>query len=169
MAPFTSSAREMVFEEDRRTAMMFSTGAGGGRPEIGLLPLARVAMDVATAVLPPYRSRFSKHPFPQPQLLAILCLMRYADGTFREAEVRLREPSEWRALLRLWSGPAPPPCSDSCVDCRTRIQKRLCGESMLRKQMRGHFAQIPHQPAPRKHFQRVVRDVDLPPVKTLAR
>jgi len=88
-------------------------------PEIGLLPLARVAMDVATAVLPPYRSRFSKHPFPQPQVLAILCLLRYADGTFREAEVRLREPSEWRALLRLWSGPDPPPCSDSCVDCRT--------------------------------------------------
>ena len=76
-------------------------------PEIGLLPLARVAMDVATAVLPPYRSRFSKHPFPQPQLLAILCLMRYADGTFREAEVRLREPSEWRACCDCGAGLPP--------------------------------------------------------------
>src|SRR6202451_2970323 len=85
--------------------MMFSTGAGGGMPEIGLLPFARVALDVATAVLPPYRSRFSKHQFTQPQLLAILCLMRYADWTFREAEVRLREHSELRAMLRLSSVP----------------------------------------------------------------
>ncbi len=70
-------------------------------PEIGLLPFARVAMDVATAVLPTYRSRFSKHQFTQPQLLAILCLMRYEDWTFREAEVRLREHSELRVVLRL--------------------------------------------------------------------
>ena len=74
-------------------------------PEIGLLPFARVALDAATAVLPPYRSRFSKHQFTQPQLLAILCLMRYADWTFREAEVRLREHSELRAMLRLSSVP----------------------------------------------------------------
>src|SRR5260370_26784248 len=85
--------------------MMFSTQAGGGMPEIGLLPFARVAMDVATAVLPPYRSRFSKHQFTQPQLLAILCLIRYADWTFREAEVRLREHSELRARLRLLNVP----------------------------------------------------------------
>ena len=58
-------------------------------PEIGLLPFARVALEVATAVLPSYRSRFSKHQFTQPQLLAMLCLMRYEDWTFREAEVRL--------------------------------------------------------------------------------
>ena len=63
-------------------------------PEIGLLPFDRVAMDVGTTVLPAYRSRFSKHQFTQPQLLAILCLMRYEDWTFREAEVRLREHAE---------------------------------------------------------------------------
>ncbi len=74
-------------------------------PEIGLLPFARVALDVATAVLPPYRTRFSKHQFTQPQLLAVLCLMRYEDWTFREAEVRLREHSELRAVLRLSSVP----------------------------------------------------------------
>ena len=74
-------------------------------PEIGLLSFARVARDVATAVLPPYRSRFSKHQFTQPQLLAILCLMRYQDWTFREAKVRLREHSELRAMLRLSSVP----------------------------------------------------------------
>jgi hypothetical protein len=44
--------------------------------EIGLLPLARVGLQVATQVLPPYRTRFSKHRFTQPQLLAVLCLMR---------------------------------------------------------------------------------------------
>lgn len=74
-------------------------------PEIGLLPFARVAMEVATAFLPTYRSRFSKHQFTQPQLLAILCLMRYADGTCREAELLLREHSELRAVLRLLSMP----------------------------------------------------------------
>ena len=73
--------------------------------EFGLLPFARVAWQVATAVLPPYRSRFSKHQFSQPQLLAVLCLMRYEDWTFRETEVRLREHSELRWALRLPSVP----------------------------------------------------------------
>ena len=74
-------------------------------PEIGLLPFARVALDVASAVLPPYRSRFSKHQFTQPQLLAVLCLMRYEDWTFRETEVRLREHRELRETLKLSSVP----------------------------------------------------------------
>src|SRR3989442_3962891 len=73
--------------------------------EVGLLPFARVALQVATQVLPTYRTRFSKHQFTQPQLLAILCLMRYEDWTFREAEVRLREHGELRAVLRLSSVP----------------------------------------------------------------
>jgi len=38
--------------------------------EVGLLPFARIALQVANAVLPRYRSRFSKHQFTQPQLLA---------------------------------------------------------------------------------------------------
>jgi len=57
--------------------------------EVGLLPFARVALQVATQVLPPYRSRFSKHQFTQPQLLAVLCLMRYEDWTFREGRSTL--------------------------------------------------------------------------------
>jgi len=69
--------------------------------EVGLLPFARVALEVATQVLPPYRTRFSKHQFTQPQLLAVLCLMRYEDWTFREAETRLREHQELRAALKL--------------------------------------------------------------------
>ena len=43
--------------------------------EVGLLPFARTALEVATAVLPRYRSRCSKHQFTQSQLLAVLCLM----------------------------------------------------------------------------------------------
>ena len=69
--------------------------------EVGLLPFARIALQVSKAVLPRYRSRFSKHQFTQPQLLAILCLMRYEDWTFREAEVRLGEHRELRQALGL--------------------------------------------------------------------
>ncbi len=74
-------------------------------PEVGLLPFARIALEVATTVLPPYRTRFSKHQFTQPQLLAVLCLMRYEDWTFRETEVRLREHGELRRVLGLNSVP----------------------------------------------------------------
>ncbi|MGH9691754.1 MAG: transposase [Candidatus Acidiferrales bacterium] len=42
-------------------------------------------------------------PFTRPQLLAILCLMRYEDWTFREAEVRLGEHRELRQALGLGS------------------------------------------------------------------
>src|SRR5499425_2907988 len=79
--------------------------AGGEMAEVGLLPFARIALQVSKAVLPRYRSRFSKHQFTQPQLLAILCLMRYEDWTFREAEVRLGEHRELRQALRLRSVP----------------------------------------------------------------
>src|SRR5216684_1297326 len=93
------------FLADKPGRMMFSTQAGGGMPEIGLLPFARVALDVATTVLPTYRSRFSKHQFTQPQLLAVLCLMRYEDWTFREAEVRLGEHRDLREVLQLQTVP----------------------------------------------------------------
>jgi DDE family transposase/transposase-like protein DUF772 len=69
--------------------------------EIGLVQFARVALDVAQTTVPRYRTKFSKHKFTQPQLLAILCLMRYEDWTYREAEVRLREHSELRGALQL--------------------------------------------------------------------
>src|ERR1700746_1838020 len=79
--------------------------AGGAMAEVGLLPFARIALQVSRAVLPRYRSRFSKHQFTQPQLMAILCLMRYEDWTFREAEVRLSEHRELRQVLGLGSVP----------------------------------------------------------------
>ena len=84
---------------------MFSEEAGGTIAEIGLLPFARVALEVAKRVLPPYRSRFGKHQFTQPQLLAVLLLMRYEDRTFREAQVRLGEHRDLREVLQLQSVP----------------------------------------------------------------
>lgn len=74
-------------------------------PEVGLVRFAQVALDVATASVARYRTTFSKHRFTQPQLLTILCLMRYEDWTYREAEVRLAEHSELRRALRLSSVP----------------------------------------------------------------
>ena len=59
--------------------------------EVGLVRFARVALGVAEGVLPDYRTKFSKRTFTQPQLLAVLCLMRYEDWTLRKAEVRLAE------------------------------------------------------------------------------
>src|SRR5690242_15807019 len=96
---------EFVVRIDKSGLTVFSDRAGGTMAEVGLLPFARVALQVATQVLPPYRTRFSKHQFTQPQLLAILCLMRYEDWTLREAEVRLGEHSELRHALGLTSVP----------------------------------------------------------------
>ncbi|MBI2867462.1 MAG: transposase, partial [Chloroflexi bacterium] len=69
--------------------------------EVGLVSFACVSMQVATAVLPRYRSKKSNHLFTQPQLVTILCLMRYEDWTFRETEVRLAEHAELRRALGL--------------------------------------------------------------------
>lgn len=74
--------------------------------EVGLVRFARVALGVAEAVLPDYRTKFSKHVFTQPQLLAVLCLMRYEDWTlWSKAEVRLAEHSELRSALGLPKAP----------------------------------------------------------------
>lgn len=73
--------------------------------EVGLVAFASCALDIAKQVIPMYRSKFSKHTFTRPQLLAILCLMRYEDWTFRETEVRLSEHSELRRALSLEQTP----------------------------------------------------------------
>jgi hypothetical protein len=69
--------------------------------EVGLVLFARAALEVMNEVLPPYGSKFSKHTFTQPQLMTTLCLMRFEDWTFREAEVRLAEHSDLRHALGL--------------------------------------------------------------------
>jgi hypothetical protein len=73
--------------------------------EVGLVRFAKVAMEIAQAILPAYLSKFSKHTFTQPQLLAVLCLMRYEDWTLRKAEVRLAEHGELRDALGLHKAP----------------------------------------------------------------
>src|SRR5574340_11372 len=111
--------------------------------EVGLLPFARIALQVSKAVLPRYRSRFSKHQFTQPQLLAIRCLMRYEDWTFREAEVRLSEHHELRQTLGLSREP----------DFTTlyRFLRRLDGPSIDRavdetvRRMRGGRGHAPRR------------------------
>ena len=45
--------------------------------EVGLIALSKVALEVSTAVLPPYGGEFSPHRFTWPQLRAVLCLMRF--------------------------------------------------------------------------------------------
>jgi DDE family transposase/transposase-like protein DUF772 len=69
--------------------------------EVGLVAFATCALEIAQGTIPLYRSKFSKHIFTQPQLLAMVCLMRYEDWTFRETEVRLREHSDLRRALSL--------------------------------------------------------------------
>src|ERR1700724_2099500 len=105
MALLTFLAQGDFRKGEKARGGMFSFGGGDRTAEIGPLPFARVALDVPRRILPPYRSRFSKHQFTQPQLLAILCLMRYEDWTFREAEVRLGEDRELRHALGLVSVP----------------------------------------------------------------
>src|SRR5258708_23119225 len=89
MALLTSSTQLVLGEVDKGSLAVFSDEAGGTMAEVGLLPLARVALEVATQVLPPYRTRFSKHQFTQSQLLAGLLLMRDEGWCFCAAETRL--------------------------------------------------------------------------------
>src|SRR5258708_33222737 len=81
----------LISRVDKKRLTVFSDGAGGTMAEVGLLPFARVALEVATQVLPPYRTRFSKHQFTQPQLLAVLCLMRYEHWNLRATQPPFRE------------------------------------------------------------------------------
>lgn len=102
--------------------------------EVGLVRFAHVAHEVAEAVLPSYRSKYSKHLFTQPALLAILCLMRYKNWTFREAEVRLGENQELCAALGLERAP-----DDTTL---YRFLRRLDGE-VLTQALRATVARLP--------------------------
>lgn len=108
--------------------------------EIGLVQFAQVALPVAETILPRYRSKFSKHQFTQPQLLVILCLMRYEDWTFRETEVRLSEHSDLRQALQL----------DQVPDYTTlyRFMRRL-DETLLARLLQETVRQLPNPAAER--------------------
>jgi hypothetical protein len=97
--------------------------------EVGLLPFARIALQVCRAVLPRHRSRFSKHQFTQPQLLAILCLMRYKDWTFREAEVAWANTA---SCVRPWACRACPTSQPCIAFCNASTTRRSTGRSARR-------------------------------------
>jgi hypothetical protein len=73
--------------------------------QVGLVRLARVAREVAESALPLYSHPRSKRLYTQPQLVAILCLMRYEGWTYREALVRLAEHRELGEALHLARAP----------------------------------------------------------------
>src|SRR6267378_6471905 len=50
-----------------------------------------------------------------------------------------------------------------------RTKAALRREAVLGEQMRRHFAEIPHDAEPGENFQRVIGNVNLPPVKALTR
>jgi hypothetical protein len=76
LALFEIPATSSKFETAIGAASWFSVEAGGAMAEVGLLPFARIALEVRRAVLPRYRRRLSNRQFTQPQLLAILSRMR---------------------------------------------------------------------------------------------
>jgi hypothetical protein len=73
--------------------------------EVGLVKLARVSLATAGEVVAERRSKYSEKLYTQPQLLAILVLMRYEDWSLREAEARLSEHAELRRALNLSTVP----------------------------------------------------------------
>jgi Transposase DDE domain/Transposase domain (DUF772) len=108
--------------------------------EVGVVKFASVALRVGQAGLPAYRSQCSKRCFTQPQLLAILCLMRDEDWTFREAEVRVAEHRELRAALSL------PHVPDHTT--LNRFLRRL-DEAVLEQLLSAVVQRLIPQPSPR--------------------
>ena len=68
-------------------------------------------------VLPADVSKYSKHTFTQPQLMALLRPMRLEDSTLREAELRLAAHSDpCRALFEDADDVRPLPASETMDD-----------------------------------------------------
>src|SRR5258706_15745090 len=104
--------------------------------EVGLLPFARVALEVATQVLPPYRTRFSKHQFTQPQLLAVLWPMRYEDCAFRGTETPLGENQEVRAAMKIRVVPRYTPFYSFLTRLNRRTPRARLGDQAARDRPR---------------------------------
>ncbi len=69
------------------------------------MPLVKVAVEVGEEVIAPDRHKFSPQRCTQPQLSAVLCLMRYEDWTLRASERRLNAHSELSQPLRVKQTP----------------------------------------------------------------
>jgi hypothetical protein len=63
--------------------------------------LAREALRATEAALPAYSSRFSRHDFTQPQLLALLVLRQFLRADYRGVVTLAAEWSELRQALGL--------------------------------------------------------------------
>ena len=61
------------------------------------LRVAREALAVGRAALPPYGSRFSRHDYTQPRLFALLVLKQFLRTDYRGLVVLV---AEWRELRR---------------------------------------------------------------------
>ena len=61
------------------------------------LRVAREALAVGRAALPPYGSRFSRHDYTQPQLFALLVLKQFLRTDYRGLVALV---AEWRELRR---------------------------------------------------------------------
>jgi hypothetical protein len=105
--------------------------------EVEVVRFATVARRVGQTALPAYRSQFSKRRFSQPQLLAILCLRRYEDWTFREAEVRLAEHRDLREALGLTHVPDYP-----TLDCFLRRLDEAMLEQALTAPKEGSWMAV---------------------------
>ncbi len=101
-----------------------------------LCRLPRVALEVSREVVPAYSHRFSPQRFTQPQLLAILCLMRYEDWTFRAAEVRLAEHGELRRALELQTVPDYSTLFRFMLRVEEQVIARVLAEVVRRFQIR---------------------------------
>ena len=66
------------------------------------LAVAREALAVGQAVLPPYASKFSRRDgYTQPQLFAILAVRKFLKEDYRGMQTRLGEWSDLRETLGL--------------------------------------------------------------------
>ncbi len=69
------------------------------------LRVAREALAVGRAALPSYGSRFSRHDYTQPQLLALLVLKQFLRTDYRGLVALVAEWRELRAVLGLAKAP----------------------------------------------------------------
>lgn len=63
--------------------------------------LARVAVQVARRALPAYSTKFSRHDFTQPQLVAMLVLKQFFRTDYRGIVAILADSEELQRVLRL--------------------------------------------------------------------
>jgi hypothetical protein len=88
--------------------------------------LAREALAVAEAALPPYASKYSRRDFTQPQLFAILAIKQFMRLDYRGIVALLADFSELRTALGLRKVPH---YSTLCYAQERLLKKALPGGS----------------------------------------